>query len=181
MQGKKSLISQKPLHAGKNCFPPNGTVGIYDKVTSLVPINYTISLDQLSVLPGSHCSPDTLSKKEWKKYSILPLQKCTKSIFKICKYIEQNILLQVPLAASRHPVFPLCYFSNHVCLEFASECVLEIHDTFCFWMTLNQLAVNVEKSLFLMKKYWWQNSISRTTLTISQQRNKISPSLPPLS
>lgn len=150
---KNALISQKLLHDGKNCFPPNSTVGIYHKVVSSVPINYTISLDQLSVFPGSQCSPDILCKKELKKYSRLPLQKCTKNIFKICKYIEQNISLKVPLAASRHPVFPLRYFSNHLCLEFASECILEIHDTFCFWTALNQLAVNVEKSLFLMKKY----------------------------
>lgn len=175
------LISQTLLHDGKNCFLPNRTVGIYHKVISSLPINYTISLDQLSVFPGSRCSPDTICKKELKKYSILLLQKRTKNIFKICKYIGQNISLKVPLAASRHPVFPLCYFSNHLCLESASECILEIHDTFCFWTALNQLAVNVEKSLFLMKKYWWQNSISRTTLTISQQCNKIFPSLPPLS
>lgn len=150
---KNPLISQKLLHDGKNCFPLNSTVGMYHKVISSVPINYTISLDQLSVFPSSHCSPDTLCKKELKKYSLLPLQKCTKNIFKICKYIEQNISLKVPLAASRHPVFPLHYFSNHLCSEFASECILEIHDTFCFWTALNQLAVNVEKSLFLMKKY----------------------------
>lgn len=151
--GGKALISQKALHDGKNCFPPNCTVGIHHKVISSVPINYTISLDQLSVFPSSHCSPDTQCKKELKKYSMLPFQNCTKNIFKIHKYIEQNISLKVPLAASRHPVFPLRYFSNHLCLEFASECILEIHDTFCFWMALNQLAVNVEKSLFLMKKY----------------------------
>lgn len=129
------------------------TVGIYHKVIPSVPINYTISLDQLSVFPGSHCSPDTLCNKEIKKYSKMPLQNCTKNIFKIRKYAEHDISLKVPLAASRHPVFPLRYFSNHLCLEFASECILEIHDTLCFWMALNQLAVNVEKSLFLMKKY----------------------------
>lgn len=157
------------------------TVGIYHKVICSVPINYTISLDQLSVFPGSYCSPDTLWKKEVKKHSKLPLQNCTKNIFKIHKYIEHGISLKVLLADSRHTVFPLRYFSNHLCLEFASECILEIHDTLCFWMALNQLAVNVEKSLFLMKKYWWQNSISRTTLTISQQCNKIFPSLPLLS
>lgn len=151
--GEKALISQKALYDGKNCFPPNCTVGIHHKVISSVPINYTISLDQLSVFPSSHCSPDTQCKKELKKYSMMPFQNCTKNIFKIHKYIEQNISLKVPLAASRHPVFPLRYFSNHLCLEFASECILEIHDTFCFWMALNQLAVNVEKSLFLMKKY----------------------------
>lgn len=149
----KMLITQKLLHDGKNCFPPNFTVGIQHKVISSLPINYTISLDQLNVFPGSHFSPDTICKKELKKYCILLLQKCTKNIFKICKYIGQNISLKVPLAASRHPVFPLCYFSNHLCLEFASECISEIHDTFCFWTALNQLAVNVEKSLLLMKKY----------------------------
>lgn len=110
----------------------------------------------------------------------MPFQNSTKNSFKIYKYTEQNTSLEVPLAASKHPVFPLRYFSNHLCLEFASKCILEIHDTFSFWMALNQLAVNVEKSLFLMKKYWWQNSISRTTLTISQQCNKTFPSLPPL-
>lgn len=83
----------------------------------------------------------------------MPFQNSTKNSFKIYKYTEQNTSLEVPLAASKHPVFPLRYFSNHLCLEFASKCILEIHDTFCFWMALNQLAVNVEKSLFLMKKY----------------------------
>lgn len=151
--GEKMLISQKTRHDGKNCFPPHRTVGIHHKVISSVPINYTISLDQLSVFPGSHCSPDTQCKKDLKKYSTLPFQNGTKNTLKIDKYIEQNISLKVPPAASRQPVFPLCYFSNHFCLEFASECILEIHDTFCFWMALNQLAVNVEKSLFLMKKY----------------------------
>lgn len=151
--GGKMLISQKTLHDGKNCFPPNCAVGIHHKVISSVPINYTISLDQLSVFPSSHCSPDTQCKTELKKCSTLPFQNGTKNTFKIYKYIEQNISLKVPLAAARHPVFPLRYFSNHLCLEFASECILEIHVTFCFWMALNQLAVNVEKSLFLMKKY----------------------------
>lgn len=73
--------------------------------------------------------------------------------FKVWKYIEQNIRLKVPLAASRQSVFPLRYFSHHLRLEFASECISEIHDTFSFWTALNQLAVNVEKSLFLMKEY----------------------------